>query len=174
MSYRRFNLRSATVQNLAGFDFYAKDSFTPGLLPTGREIIEMMVHHLMPRGKGYTQKNKQGAAEMISGLLSEHWIWCNIYPKSMVSIAKSVLNLYDNFKNLRYTSKARQTDTWMETKAKPFLDMLEKGFDIAATDHDYIKKLEKVYRVKMTESETDFYEDQVNGERKMFCDDLFH
>ena len=100
MSYRRFNLRSATVhcatvQNLAGVDFYAKDSFTPGLLPTGKEIIEMMVHHLMPRGKGYIQKNKHGAAEMISGLLSEHWIWCNIYPKSMVSIAKSVMNLYE-------------------------------------------------------------------------------
>ena len=172
MSYRRFNLRSATVQNLAGVDFYAKDSFTPGLLPTGKEIIEMMVHHLMPRGKGYIQKNKHGAAEMISGLLSEHWIWCNIYPKSMVSIAKSVMNLYEGFKNLRYTSKARQTDTWMDTKAKPFLAMLEKGFDIAATDPDYIQKLEKVYRVKMTESENLFHQDQIHGERKMFCDDF--
>ena len=131
-----------------------------------------MVHHLMPRGKGYIQKNKHGAAEMISGLLSEHWIWCNIYPKSMVSIAKSVMNLYEGFKNLRYTSKARQTDTWMDTKAKPFLAMLEKGFDIAATDPDYIQKLEKVYRVKMTESENLFHQDQIHGERKMFCDDF--
>ena len=172
MSYRRFNLRSATVQSLAGVDFYAKDSFTPGLLPTGREVIEMMVHHLMPRGKGYIQKIKQGAAEMVSGLLSEHWIWCNIYPKSMVSIAKSVLNLYDAFKNLRYTAKAKQTDTWMKSKAKPFLAMLDKGFDIAATDPEYIKKLEKVFRVKMTEAETQFHQDQIHGERKMFCDDF--
>ena len=79
--FRRFNLRSATVQELAGASFFARDSFSPGLLPTSREVIEMMVHHLMPRGKGYLQKTKEEAAIMVSGLLSEHWIWCNIYPK---------------------------------------------------------------------------------------------
>ena len=79
--FRRFNLRSATCQQLAGVSFFARDSFNPGLLPTSREVIEMMIHFLMPRGKGYYQKNKQEAAIMVGGLISEHWIWCNIYPK---------------------------------------------------------------------------------------------
>ena len=170
--FRRFNLRSATVQELAGASFFARDSFSPGLLPTSREVIEMMVHHLMPRGKGYLQKTKEEAAIMVSGLLSEHWIWCNIYPKYTRTIATSVSKLYDEFKKLQYTPKARQTETWMDSKAKPFLAKLEKGFDIGTSDILYMKKLEQVYRVKMTEAETQFYEDQIFGERKMFCDDF--
>ena len=91
--YRLFSLRSATVQLLGDESFYSRDSFSPGLLPTGREVIEMMVHLLMPRGKGHHQNSKQEAALMTAGLLSEHWLWCNVYPKHLKNITASVLKL---------------------------------------------------------------------------------
>ena len=47
-------LRSETVVKLGNQNYTDKDTFKPGLLPTGKDVIEMVSFVLRPKGKGYT------------------------------------------------------------------------------------------------------------------------
>jgi hypothetical protein len=107
----RYSLRSASMQRLFNEEYHARDTFSLGLLPSDREIIEIMIQHLMPRGKGFLQKSKAQAAEMVAEMLYEQWVWCNIYPKEIRTISKAVLNLYTDCKLLTHTPKSKQTSS---------------------------------------------------------------
>ena len=79
-------------------NFFARDCFSSGCLPTKREVIEMLVWHLLPKGKGFTCPPKEEAASCVADVLIEHWIWCNLYPKHKKNVVGAILKLYDEFK----------------------------------------------------------------------------
>ena len=56
---------------------------------------------------------------MVGGLISEHWIWCNVYPKYMRNVVSSICKLYDDFKTMQKTAKVKQTEAWVHNKAQP-------------------------------------------------------
>ena len=58
----------------------------------------------------------------------------------------------------------------MTDRVEPFLQRIQKSFDIGSSDPCYIKKMEEICGVKMTQVEVEFHKDQVEGERKMYCD----
>ena len=77
-------LRSAGQKTLGEVTFVAKAAFTPGLLPTMGEVLEVMLFHLLP-SPGRRQMSKVEAAAVVAGGLREHWIYQNIYTIKKVS-----------------------------------------------------------------------------------------
>ena len=168
--YRNRALRSATSLTLGDELFVARDSFTPGLLPSQKSVIEMMMYILTPRGKGIKQVTREEAEIRVAHTLTEHWVWCNIYTIQMKNVIAAVSRLYAEFKKLTSTMKVRQTPKWLENTLKPYLERVNGSLlDIATNDPVYKKKQEDIQGVKMTQAEHDFYEDQ-KGPRVMYCD----
>ena len=114
--------------------------------------------------------SKNEAAFSVAEELTDHWIRCNVYTMTKANTKSAVLKLYNKFRTLTNTTRARRTDKWWEQTVKPFVKHLEKGFDIRARDETAIKKQEAMHGVKETEEERAFYLDQICGERKLVCD----
>ena len=165
-------LRSGTVVRLGGQDYIDRDTFKSGLLPTGKEVIEMVNFVLRPKGKGYTQKTKKEAFQWVAEALVEHWVWCNLYPKNLQGVCKQIEKLFTTFQGLIRTSKAKQTEKWLKKWVVPFQEKLTLAFDISSKDEAFTRKCESLYGVKMTDQEEHFLVDQTQGERKMFCEDF--
>ena len=102
-------LRSATSTTLGDELFVARDFFAPGLLPSEKSIIEMMIYFLNPRGKGVKQVTRKEAEERVAHTLAEHWVWCNIYTIQKKNVIASISRLYIEFKKLTSQTKVRRT-----------------------------------------------------------------
>ena len=102
--------------------------------------------------------------------LVEHWIWCNVYTKTVRNVTNTLLSLYGDFKKMQGCPKARQTEKWVKEKVEPYLETLEAGMDIRTMDVAFRKKQEDLYGVKETPDEESFWSDQISGQRVGFCD----
>ena len=135
--------RSSWTHNIGPFQITARENFSNSQLPTKKEILERMVWFMTPRRKDSLfgkPKSKEWAASEIASDLTEHWIWCNIYPKHAISVKKSVLVLYDEFGRLkRYP---RKTEEWIRNKIEPYIKSLSEVMDIRTTDISYRKRQE--------------------------------
>ena len=171
MGDRRLSLRSTFTQTLGNEEFCGREAFEGGFLPTEKQVIEMMVWVMAPR-KDQKQVSMGEAARMVAETLKEHWIWSNVYPKKLDNIKKSVEKLFQEFKQLKSTAKVKQTENWKSGKLGPFLEKMKNGMDISTEDVKYLQKQETEYDVKMTEEDRLFKDDQVSGERKMYCEFL--
>ena len=92
------------------------------------------------------------------------WDYCvfqNIYTFQRPYINKEILALYDHYSALKKTSIQKQTPAWKENKLQPFLTSIKECLDISSKNEKALKKLEKVYGVKMTKVEDQFLEDQL-------------
>lgn len=164
------NLRSRSKMTLGDENFFARDFFPSGLLPTARMVVEVMLWHLLPKGKGYICPKKEEAAAFTANMLMEHWVWCNVYPTTKVNTAIKIEKLYKEFHAKCRTPKARQTEKWKEETARPYVQSLEKGLDIRTKDDTARKRLEEHFGVKETATESEYWTDQMHGDRKMFCE----
>ena len=178
-----FRLRSSGQKTLGDVVFIAKPHFTPGQLPSQKEVIEVMLFHSLPGIPGRRQMSRDETSNVVAGGLVEHWVFQNIYTIQKVRLSlqiviqyklfqqyvmKKVKGLYGEFiYNLNYPKK-KQTDNWVAKTLQPFLDKVMTCLDIACKDPAALKKLEKFYGVKMTPEELKFLEDQL-GPRVMLC-----
>ena len=187
MSCSKFWLRSSGQRTLGDVTFVAKPLFTPGLLPTEFEVLEVMLFHILPC-PGRQQKSKAEVASVVAIGLMEHWIFQNIYTIQKVKInqkmylkgsmqfhfvlqrciVKKILTLYNEFHNLINTPNQRRTSTWHEKILLPFVTKIQSCLDISCKDKVALRKQEKFHGVKMTENEEKFLNDQL-GPRLMFC-----
>ena len=139
--YKARALRSGNSMVLGKEVINGRSSFTPGILPKERAVIEVMIEMVMPRGQGLHQVSKEEAAVRVAETLTEHWIWCNVYPKQMKNVIKMVENVWEEFRKMVRYPKARQTDKWHEEKVHPYLDKIKNTLlDISTKDPEYIKK----------------------------------
>ena len=159
------HLRSGSKMTLNEENFFARDSFPSGHLPTARMVIEMMIWHLLPKGKGFTCPSRMEDAALTAETLMEHWVWCNVYPRRKQNTVNKISKLYNDFRVKCRTPKVKQTQKWKEERASPFLESLEKGLDIRTEDDKLRKKQEEEYGVKETEIDKEFWSDQMFGER---------
>ena len=164
------HLRSGSKMTLNEEDFFARDSFPSGHLPTARMVIEMMIWHLLPKGKGFTCPSRMEAAALTAETLMEHWVWCNVYPRKKLNVVNKIDKLYMDFRAKCQTRKVKQTKKWKEETVKQYIESLEKGLDIRTEDDKMRKKQEGQYEVKETEVEKEFWTDQMFGGRKMYCE----
>lgn len=162
-----FRLRSFGQKTLGEITFNAKLGFSPGLLPTEKEVLEVFLYHLISL-PGKKQLSRTEAAEVVARGLIEHWVFQNVYTNQKQHVVKKVLKLYEEYLSLSHTSQKKRTTGWNEKKLEPFSAKLSCCFNIYCTNPDGRKKLEQVFDVKMSKVEYDFVEDQL-GPRLMFC-----
>ena len=160
-------LRSSGQKILGEVTFVAKISFSPGLLPTMREVLEVMLFHLLP-SPGRRQMRKGEAVGVVAEGLREHWFFQNIYTIQKLRISKKVNDLYEEFIALSHTSQKKRTPAWISNKLQPLLNKIQGCLDIYCRDPSALKKQERFHSVKMSEEETKFVEDQL-GSRLMLC-----
>ena len=160
MAGRRSSLRSTYSQRLDTVVFQGREEFEGGGLPSERHVIEMMIWALARR-EGKPQPSVAEAAKIVAEVLRDHWVWSNCYPKFVVNIKSQVQSLYLEFKGLRETRPQRQTENWKKNKLLPFLERINRGFDIRTTDVTYLTRMEKEYGIKMEKEDKQFMEDQV-------------
>ena len=160
MSERRSSLRSTYSQRLDTEAFQGREEFDGGLLPTERNVIEMMIWAVASR-TGRKQVSAKAAAKLVAEILHDHWVWSNCYPKKQGNIQNQVENLYTEFKKLRETRPKHQTQNWRTNRVLPFLERIKRGFDISTYDVTYLSKMENLYGVKMEEEDKQYRDDQV-------------
>ena len=162
MSERRSTLRSTYSQHLDTETFQGREEFEGGLLPTARNVIEMMIWAMASRsGTGRKQVSAKDAAKLVAEILHDHWVWSNVYPKKLGNVTTQVENLYAEFKKLRETRPKNQTPSWRTNRVLPFLERIKQGFNISTYDVTYLAKMETIYGVKMEEEDRLYREDQV-------------
>ena len=160
MGERRSSLRSTYSQHLDTEVFQGREEFEGGLLPTERNVIEMMIWAVASR-TGRKQVSAKAAAKLVAEILFDHWVWSNCYPKKLGNIQNQVENLYVEFKKLRETRTKKQTQNWKTEKVPAYLERIKQGFDISTYDANYLSKMESLYGVKMEEEDKQYRDDQV-------------
>ena len=165
--HSKLRLRSGNQRRLGDVIFVARSFFSPGLLPSVKEVLEVMLFHLLHR-KGVQSMSTVDAASLVAMGLSDHWVRQNVYTINYRNIAPKIVKLYGEFMALVRTPMARRNDNWDTNKLNPFLMKARQCLNIACTDPIILRKQEKFYGVKMSEVERDFLEDQLTN-REMFC-----
>ena len=160
--------RSKSKKTLQGVDFIENPELPPGQLPTKRNVIEVLLYTLRPKRAGQSQLKKQDAAAIVSSLVHEHWIFCNVYTVTTHTISNRIIKLYEQFMSLVQTRISRQNDSF-KAKASDFLDNVDTVFDVFCENERQRKGYENDNNVKMTETEWKFLQDQ-RTDRKMVCD----
>jgi len=157
------------AQKVLGTVVYTPD-FPNGVLPVKRVIIENMIYLMRPQRAGQSQRSKNDAAFLLSEMLQDHWIFCNIYTIAVRHIKAKIIQLYNDFTNLVQTRKNRRNERY-NNRVRDFNASAVKLFDIFCEDESKRKKLEELHDVKTTSVEYEFLEDQ-RTKRVMFCDDF--
>ncbi|XP_041367072.1 uncharacterized protein LOC121381784 [Gigantopelta aegis] len=162
----------SSAQKLLGTETYIEAPDCPnGVLPTRKRVIENMMYLMRPNRAGKKQRSKQEAALILSELLQEHWIYCNIYTIRTRHIQTNILKLYMEFTNLIQTRKSRRNESYYE-KVRQFNENRDKLFDLFCEDQDSRKRLENAYGVNMMRNEWAFLTDQRN-QRVMYSEHFF-
>ena len=152
-------LRSLSRTLIDDAVFCEKFYFQNGQLPLEKDVIEMMLFQLSPIRAGKTQRSKDDAASVIAHGLIDHWIHCNLYTLSHISVKKKIVKLFDEFRSIQHARC--KNENWIQKKAKPFNERVASTlFDIIVKDDGSRKRQEDFYGVSMTSSEQEFYEDQ--------------
>ena len=129
--------RSSARKDLGDNTYVETAGLPNGILPDRKCIIENMMYLLRPTRAGSTQRSKEDAASILSDILQEHWIFCNIYTLTSRSIKLKILKLYDEFTKLVQTRKDRRKGTYKDTVTSFNTDAV-KLFDIFC-DNDAIR-----------------------------------
>ena len=125
-------LRSGGQKILGEVTFMGRSNFSPGLLPTMMEVIEVVLFR--------RQMSKEEAAAVVADWLREHWIFQNIYTIQKLRIKKKVMDLYEEFTALSCTCKTKRTEAWISNKLQPFLTRTQSALDIFCKDQLALKK----------------------------------
>ena len=80
-----FRLRSVGAKTLGDQTFKPNPNFSPGILPIGKEVIEVILFHILPV-KGRVSKSREAVITLVSGGLIEHWVFQNVYTSQKVCV----------------------------------------------------------------------------------------
>ena len=142
------------------------DEFKPsGKLKSGAYLIGRMISLVS------TSLPKKDASRIVAQELSNDWIQKNVYPIRIEYIAKKIVDIYEQFSALRKFENrdVKKTDDW-KRKAKEFHEkMTENAFDIRTQDKVYQGNLEVLHKVKMTQEDELYYEDNCKGPYTATC-----
>lgn len=149
MATRRSAVNTKVLHS--GHTFTSSESFPPGILPTKRQVIERVLH--------FNYFKTVEVANDIAKELHERWIWCNVYPLHQLTISKRIQILVSSFSALDRWSKKKRGDTFLK-KESEFMEDVTQLFDVYCADAEQRQQMEKEYRLRMTEDDFAFYNDQ--------------
>ena len=135
----------------SGYTFTGSKSFPSGILPTKCQVLERIIQ--------FENFRTVDVANDVAKEIHDKWVWCNVYPLHYLTISKKVQALVVAFSKLdRYPKKIRGA-SFLEKEAE-FLSDIDKLFDVFCNDSEQRRRLEKDHKLRMTDKDFVFYEDQ--------------
>ena len=162
--------RSTTQRSINGTVYCESSGFSPGVLPTSKDIVQAMLYLLRPDRAGKNSRTVDEACRLLSYAVIGHWEYCNVYTIKIHHVQKKIGKAYEAFKVNAKTSVARQTDNWKK-KMDDYNISMTKLFDIFCSDSDAREKREEQTGIKMGPDEWEFLED-MRTTRLMFNEDF--
>lgn len=108
------------------------------------------------------------SSSQIALELEQCWIKYQIYPIGRTSIVNKVDKMVKTFLYLIANKKSKKNTPKYKTETfEAYTILSQPGFDIKTNDEKRIKSLEEEYGVKMTDTDLQFYYDNITGSRKM-------
>lgn len=143
--------------------FTKLNSLPPGKLPTKYEVL----CYLLTQGEESKSKGQSSGWQDFASTLALHWIFCNVYPKSLPSIRKKLKECKDEYYSLKKYNKSKRGKTYY-LKLNTFVQSCKMLFDIIG-DYHQIKRQEDTWNVLMTEEGHIFYQKQTLCPREGYC-----
>ena len=162
--------RSKTQRNINGTIYIESSGFSPGVLPSQREIVESMLYLLRPDRAGKLGRTVAEASRLLAYAVIDHWEYCTIYTKKIQNVQNQIMKTYETFKTNVNTRTERRTDSW-KAKMDIYNKEMEKLLDIFCTDEVARLKREEQTMVPMGPDELLFLED-MRTTRTMYCEDF--
>ena len=103
--------------------------------------------------------------------LIDVWVFCNVYPIDINSVTRRLERLAKSFKKLNAYPKSRRKGDNYKQLVENFLAETGNLFDIFCADDLQRRKLEEFYKLRMTKSDFNFYDDQ-KGPRLGRCSNV--
>lgn len=137
--------------------FPFQDKLPNGRLPSGKQVLGYLFYlnsQSKADGNQQASNHRHAAADVMN-----HWISCNIYTLCYKNVHKKLCNMSDTFETLKKYPAKKKGDTFM-VKLRQFIKECEKLFDIKTFDEVRQKLQGKIWNVKETSLEVEFYKGQ--------------
>ena len=135
----------------SAYTFTGSKSFPSGILPTKCQVLERIIQ--------FENFRTVDVANDVAKEIHDRWVWCNVYPLHYLTISKKVQALVVAFSKLDRYPKKKRGASFLEKEAE-FLSDIDKLFDVFCNDNDQRRRLEKDHKLRMTDEDFVFYEDQ--------------
>ena len=150
------------------FIFNSSTTFPNGVLPTHMSIIQLLLGYKEIKSKeGEVVRNVSGEW-LVSVDIALHWIFCNVYPSTTVTIHKKVSKFWYDFKRLKNYPHAKKGDTYWKDVAL-FTAQLSTIMDVRGDDSQ-TKKQQIFWDVKMCDLDRSFYKVQCGNPPTGYCE----
>ena len=141
------------------YEFTSKDSFAKNTLPTERNV-QRMLHE--------SHWQTKAALKVVAQELVDVWVFCNVYPFTTNAVTLILETLAKSFQKVHFQPKNRRKSVSYCKLVPNFLSDADLLFDIFCKDDKQRRKLEELYKLRMTEADFAFDNDQ-NGPRLAKC-----
>ena len=139
------------------------DSLPPGKLPTKYEVL----CYILSKGDESRRCGQSLLWNVLASNLALHWIFCNVYPKTLTSIRSQLKKCKEEYDSLKKCPKTKRSKTHF-LKLDAFIQSSNNLFDIVG-DYHQTKRQEKIWNVMMTEEDRLFYKNQSLNPRVGYC-----
>ena len=130
--------------------FPIQETLPNGKLPTVKQVLAYYFYVTNTEGVDF---NTVAADVMI------HWIVCNVYTKCLKSVNQNLNEIVNTYNNLKKVTKSKKGLTFSSNLRK-FSEECNRLFDIRCLDLKRIQRQEKLWKVKETDIEGQFYAGQ--------------
>ena len=162
--------RSMTKRTLNGTTYCEAYGFSPGILPTLKDVIQSMLYLLRPERAGKIRRTVNESCRLLAHSLIKHWEHCHVYTINIMPVQKKINHAYHSFQNNVNTRKPRQTKEW-KVKMDTYNQEADKLFDIFCSDEKRRTKLGEDHGFNMKKEDFEFYED-MKTLRQMYYEDF--
>ena len=133
------------------YKFQSINQFPDGVLPTKRDVLQRLLHE-----DNWLTKN---AVQTVSNELFDIWIQSNVYPISLQAISQRIFKLANEFQKIQHYPTTKKGAAF-EKRVDDFTKNIDELYDVFNKNEQQRKKLEKTYKLRMNESDWNFYHDQ--------------
>ena len=132
------------------YKFQSINQFPDGVL-TKRDVLQRLLHE-----DNWHTKN---AVQTVSNELFDIWIQSNVYPISLQAISQRIFKLANEFQKIQHYPTTKKGAAF-EKRVNDLTKNIDELYNVFNKNEQQRKKLEKTYKLRMNESDWNFYHDQ--------------
>jgi len=139
--------------------FSSRNKLSRSQLPTKSDVIERLLYE--------TNWHTRETVHLIAQEVIDIWMHCTVYPLSKKHVTDKIMVMVTELSKLKKYPRSKRGKTYFKN-VQNFVTESQKLFDIFVHDNAKRRELETKFKLKMTEQEYWFYEDQ-KGPRAAKC-----